>query len=456
MWDKLKKAGSSVVNAVEHPSTVYRPVINAVEHPSTVVPVIKSGANAVVNAADHVATVVEHPSAVVPVIKNGANRVVNAVENHGGQVVNAIEHPSVVVPVIKNGANRVVNTVENAAKVVNPLSSPLLADIPNTLGDRVLPWLGNQWNNTDHFYSPGSVARKMINGTNIWGGMAEDVVKDLVDKHNHEGRIDDWGDFFTKLGGQAVGRAAGTFGGAFLGRVVGGGVGEVVGGAAGEVVDPVGGGIPGALIGGIVGIGVGGATGGFFGGKYGSEYGGDWALDLKDWVGDRADKQRQEPADPRPIPPGAPRTAEPPTRQPNIPTIPSNPVPLPEPQAPPLPRAAGGSISAGDVKGPGSSIGDKIPAYLSDGEFVVKAASASVNRPLLKAINDDPLYMKKYMQQMETMVASALTKVRATPNGPQGRGQQVDRSMTVRVSTYDVHEAFAKAKLWELRHTLLD
>ncbi|WP_330185006.1 hypothetical protein OHB26_16325 [Nocardia sp. NBC_01503] len=119
----------------------------------------------------------------------------------------------------------------------------------------------------------------------------------------------------------------------------------------------------------------------------------------------------------------------------------------------PLNRAAGGDISAGAVRGPGSSIGDKIPAYLSDGEFVVNAASASVNRPLLKAINDDPLYMKKYTQQMETMVAAALTKVRVTPNG---RGEHVDRSMTVRVSTYDVHEAFAKAKLWEQRHALLD
>lgn len=116
-----------------------------------------------------------------------------------------------------------------------------------------------------------------------------------------------------------------------------------------------------------------------------------------------------------------------------------------------LKKAGGGKISAGDVKGPGSSIGDKIPAFLSHGEFVVNAASASVNRPLLKAINDDPMYMTKYVQHLEQMVAGALTKVRATPRDAGGR---VDRSMTVRVSAYDVHEAFAKARLWEQRHAL--
>ncbi|MEV6072247.1 hypothetical protein AB0L82_37395 [Nocardia sp. NPDC052001] len=115
---------------------------------------------------------------------------------------------------------------------------------------------------------------------------------------------------------------------------------------------------------------------------------------------------------------------------------------------PPQQHATGGAVT-----GPGSSIGDKIPALLSDGEFVVNAASASQNRPLLRAINADPAYMTKYSQQMERMVAAALTKVRATPNGG---GEHVNQSMTVRISTYDVHEAFAKAKLWEQRHTLTD
>ncbi|WP_405164717.1 hypothetical protein OG203_06255 [Nocardia sp. NBC_01499] len=116
-------------------------------------------------------------------------------------------------------------------------------------------------------------------------------------------------------------------------------------------------------------------------------------------------------------------------------------------------KAHGGEISRGDVKGQGSSIGDKIPAYLSDGEFVVSAASASANRPLLKAINDDPLYMTKYVKHVEQAVAAALTKVRAVPSAV---GEQVDQSMTVHISAYDVHEAFAKAKLWQQRHDLVD
>ncbi|WP_225725458.1 MULTISPECIES: hypothetical protein [unclassified Nocardia] len=105
----------------------------------------------------------------------------------------------------------------------------------------------------------------------------------------------------------------------------------------------------------------------------------------------------------------------------------------------------------GDVKGPGSSIGDRIPAFLSNGEFIVNAASANANRPLLKAINDDPNYMTKYLQQIERSVAAALTRVRANSNSV---GEHVDRSMTVHISAHDVHEAFAKAKLWGQRHAL--
>lgn len=107
----------------------------------------------------------------------------------------------------------------------------------------------------------------------------------------------------------------------------------------------------------------------------------------------------------------------------------------------------------GDVKGPGSSIGDKIAARLSDGEFVVNAASANANRPLLKAINDDPNYMMKYTHRMEQMVAAALTKVRTRSDA---RGEHVDQSTAVHISAYDVHEAFAKAKLWEQRRAMVD
>ncbi|WP_155981979.1 hypothetical protein [Nocardia sp. BMG111209] len=133
------------------------------------------------------------------------------------------------------------------------------------------------------------------------------------------------------------------------------------------------------------------------------------------------------------------------------------PLPWAHPQLPPLHFVDDNSPAAyaagGDVKGPGSSIGDKIPAFLSDGEFVVNAVSANANRPLLRAINDDPLYMTKYLRQIESTVAAALTRVRATP--ALGRNH-TDRSVTVNVSTYDVHEAFSRAKLWEQRHTLAD
>lgn len=43
----------------------------------------------------------------------------------------------------------------------------------------------------------------------------------------------------------------------------------------------------------------------------------------------------------------------------------------------------------GLVSGPGGPRADKIPAMLSNGEFVINAASTARNRPLLEAINND-------------------------------------------------------------------
>lgn len=48
---------------------------------------------------------------------------------------------------------------------------------------------------------------------------------------------------------------------------------------------------------------------------------------------------------------------------------------------------AGGYKKGGWIKGKGTSTSDSIPAWLSDGEFVVNAASASANKSLLEAIN---------------------------------------------------------------------
>lgn len=47
-------------------------------------------------------------------------------------------------------------------------------------------------------------------------------------------------------------------------------------------------------------------------------------------------------------------------------------------------KAAGG----GHIRGPGGPTGDKIPAMLSDGEFVVRASATKKNRLLLEAINE--------------------------------------------------------------------
>ena len=47
-----------------------------------------------------------------------------------------------------------------------------------------------------------------------------------------------------------------------------------------------------------------------------------------------------------------------------------------------------GFRSGGQVRGPGTSTSDSIPAMLSDGEFVIRAKAAQENLPLLQAIND--------------------------------------------------------------------
>ncbi|MFD7046065.1 phage tail tape measure protein, partial [Rhodococcus jostii] len=48
----------------------------------------------------------------------------------------------------------------------------------------------------------------------------------------------------------------------------------------------------------------------------------------------------------------------------------------------------GGFSTGGTVRGPGTGTSDSILAYLSDEEFVVKAAASKKNRPLLEAINN--------------------------------------------------------------------
>jgi TP901 family phage tail tape measure protein len=60
-----------------------------------------------------------------------------------------------------------------------------------------------------------------------------------------------------------------------------------------------------------------------------------------------------------------------------------------------LPRKAKGGLGGdGQIFGPGTGTSDSILTWVSDGEFVVNAASTAKNLPLLKAINDAPRFAK--------------------------------------------------------------
>ena len=51
------------------------------------------------------------------------------------------------------------------------------------------------------------------------------------------------------------------------------------------------------------------------------------------------------------------------------------------------------AASGGYISGPGTGTSDSIPARLSDGEYVINAASTSRNRGLLDKINNAPVKM---------------------------------------------------------------
>lgn len=72
----------------------------------------------------------------------------------------------------------------------------------------------------------------------------------------------------------------------------------------------------------------------------------------------------------------------------------------------------------GDVRGPGSSIGDKIPAWLSDGEFVMNARSTEVNRPFLQALNADPYFLHKTLAARSQGTQSGSGGVQAASGQP--------------------------------------
>ena len=77
-----------------------------------------------------------------------------------------------------------------------------------------------------------------------------------------------------------------------------------------------------------------------------------------------------------------------------------------------IPKASGGYIS-----GAGTSTSDSIPARLSDGEYVINAASTRQNRALLDKINNGPIKMAaggmvSNNGKMEAILSSILTTLR--------------------------------------------
>ncbi|MGY0502175.1 hypothetical protein ACWZHB_27115 [Nocardia sp. FBN12] len=108
-------------------------------------------------------------------------------------------------------------------------------------------------------------------------------------------------------------------------------------------------------------------------------------------------------------------------------------------------RHVAGFSGGGNVQGPGSSIGDKIPAYLSDGEFVMNARSTTVNRPFLQALNADPFFLQKMMEQRSAQPSSGRGYAPSAPSG---------QPATVNISMSSQDDVVARLKVlaqqWEL------
>lgn len=105
--------------------------------------------------------------------------------------------------------------------------------------------------------------------------------------------------------------------------------------------------------------------------------------------------------------------------------------------------------SGGDIKGPGSSIGDKIPAWLSDGEFVMNARSTAMNRPFLQALNADPTFLQQMLAARSQDGGSGGGGASARP-APSGQPATVNISMS---SSEDiVGRLKVLAAQWELSH----
>ncbi|MBH0775023.1 hypothetical protein [Nocardia bovistercoris] len=101
----------------------------------------------------------------------------------------------------------------------------------------------------------------------------------------------------------------------------------------------------------------------------------------------------------------------------------------------------------GDVRGAGSSIGDKIPAWLSDGEFVMNARTTAVNRPFLQALNADPQFLQKMLASQADRGRRGSGNAYAPPPPP---GQPA----TVNISMSSGEDIISRLKVlaiqWEL------
>ncbi|MFC3963508.1 hypothetical protein [Nocardia jiangsuensis] len=120
------------------------------------------------------------------------------------------------------------------------------------------------------------------------------------------------------------------------------------------------------------------------------------------------------------------------------------PVPIAVPKRSPAPI---GRATGGEVAGPGSSVGDKIPAWLSDGEFVVNARSTAMNRPFLQALNADPFFLQKMLAARTERGRSGAEPQSAAPAG---------QPATVNISMSNDEDIIGRLKVlamqWELSH----
>ncbi|WP_306358702.1 MULTISPECIES: hypothetical protein [unclassified Nocardia] len=100
----------------------------------------------------------------------------------------------------------------------------------------------------------------------------------------------------------------------------------------------------------------------------------------------------------------------------------------------------------GRVRGPGGPRSDLVPAWLSDGEYVMTAAAVDANAGLFAALNSDPNYLANSVAAQPN--AAPVAAVAA------GSRSSVDNSMQLTINTPDVDSAFQRAKRWEAQRMI--